>query len=520
MDTIIDVDVERTDICIMKYTKRSKEYQRWSERLQHRRNKRQAKGMLNDSPIETEKRKAKARADYRFFARTYFPEVARCECGDFQIEAARYILENKNTRAVFEWARGHAKSTHMGVMVPMWLMIQNERQFYTMVLVSKSEDSAVGLLADLQQQLMENELYIHDFGTQIKNGSWAESEFVTADDYCFKALGRGQSPRGLKNNSRRPDYILVDDIDDDEMCRNPKRVKEAANWVLSALFGTMEAGRGRFILVGNRISKTSILTELVQRPGVHHTVVNILDADGFPTWKENYKPEEVEEMRVLMGERNFQKEYMNNPVTEGAIFKDEDIVYGKMLPLNQYKEIVCYTDPSFKSSTKNDFKATMLVGITSDGHYHLIKPYCRQTTVSNMIGWHYMIMDYCDGTTVRYWMEANFIQDLLMDEFDKVGAAVGYRVPLMGDTRAKGDKFARIENMQPLFSRGLIIFNENEKGSPDMQALVDQLLMFEKGSKAHDDGPDALESAVWMLTRDQRKKVAPWRTIERTCRKY
>jgi hypothetical protein len=31
--------------------------------------------------------------------------------------------------------------------------------------------------------------------------------------------------------------------------------------------------------------------------------------------------------------------------------------------------------------------------------------------------------------------------------------------------------------------------------------LIDQLLSFQKGSRAHDDAPDALESAIWQLNR-------------------
>ena len=101
------------------------------------------------------------------------------------------------------------------------------------------------------------------------------------------------------------------------MCRNPRRVDEATRWVLSALFGSMEAGRGRFIMVGNRIAQNSVLGNIIERPGVYHTRVNILDSKGRPSWKENYKAEEIAEMREQMGERNFQQEYMNNPVSDG-----------------------------------------------------------------------------------------------------------------------------------------------------------------------------------------------------------
>ena len=48
----------------------------------------------------------------------------------------------------------------------------------------------------------------------------------------FIALGRGQSPRGIKKRGLRPNYIAVDDIDDDELVRNPRRVGEAVDWLI------------------------------------------------------------------------------------------------------------------------------------------------------------------------------------------------------------------------------------------------------------------------------------------------
>lgn len=496
-------------------------YEQWKADQQRWSRFRSGSTLIKENPEEQRKRIAKAQKDYAFFVRTYFPDIARTPCGKFHIDAAKYVLKNPHTRAVFEWARGHAKSTQLGTFIPLWLKIQEQKQFKTLVYVSKSEDSAKQLLADLQQQLQYNELFIRDFGEQVKQGAWADGEFETIDGCFFKALGRGQSPRGLKNNGNRPDYIIIDDLDDDEMCRNPRRVDEATQWVLSALFGTMEAGRGRFIMVGNRIAQNSVLGKIIERPGVYHTRVNILDKEGNPSWAENYKPEEVAEMRALMGERNFQQEYMNNPITEGAVFLRKHIQFGRMLPLNKYLAIVTYTDPSFKNSATADYKATMMVGLTKDGHYHLLKAFADQTAITTMINWHYQIMDYVDDRVpVRYYMEANFMQDLVMDEFRKMGDEKGRHVPLTGDKRAKGDKFARIEAMQPLFERGLVLFNEEEQNSQGMQVLIDQMLMFQRGSRAHDDAPDALESAIWMLSRSARSTAASYWCAPRNSRRY
>jgi predicted phage terminase large subunit-like protein len=305
------------------------------------------------------------------------------------------------------------------------------------------------------------------------------------------------------------------------MVRNPRRVKDITEWALTALLGTMAMGRGRFVMVGNRIAKTSVLSQIAERPNVYHTVVNALDKHGKPSWSENYLPEEIQELRTLMGERNFQKEYMNNPMTEGAVFMQKQIHHGKMLDLKFYKSLICYTDPSFKSSTTADYKATMLVGKTPDGYFHLIKAFADQCSVSAMVSWHYQIMDFVGGRVpVLYFMESNFMQDLMLDEFRKVGSATGLHVPIRGDARKKPDKFARIEAMQPLFERGLVVFNENEKNAPGMKILEEQLLLFEKGSKAHDDAPDALESAIWMLSQRARTSGAQFIFSKRESRRY
>ncbi len=469
---------------------------------------------------ERKQRIARAQKDYRYFVTTYFPHLATTECADFQVKAAEYMRGQENARALFEWARGHAKSTHISLLQPLWLKIQPNARPLIMILVSKSKDSATRLLGDLQAELESNELYNADFGNQRGTGMWTNGEFTTAVGDLFVALGRGQSPRGIKKRGLRPNYIVVDDADDDELVRNPRRVGEAVDWILTALLGTMAMGRGRLAVVGNRIGRTSIIATLAENPHFHHTVVNALDRNGRPSWWQNYTLEEVLEMRATMGEIRFQKEYMNNPINAGTVFEKKYIRFGRMLQLREYRAMVCYTDPSFKSSNKNDYKATLLIGITRTGQYHVLKAYADQTKVSTMVRWHYEVHDFVGDNPVRYTMESNFMQDLLMDEFRKEGEKVGFQIPIVGDGRKKPDKFARIEAMQPLFERGDILFNEREKESQGMQVLVEQLLGFERGSKVHDDAPDALEGGIWILSNSVRKTNNRYVVGRRASRKW
>ena len=160
----------------------------------------------------------------------------------------------------------------------MWLMAQEHREINVMVLVGKSEDNAKTLLGDIQAELQYNQRYIHDFGEQYNAGSWEEGQFVTRSEVAFFARGRGQSPRGLRYRSHRPDYVIIDDLDDDELVESPARVSKLFDWVRSALFGTLDGGRGRFIMVRHQVG-TRYQGEHLRQQG-RHIVGFQMDAAG------------------------------------------------------------------------------------------------------------------------------------------------------------------------------------------------------------------------------------------------
>ena len=482
--------------------------------------KRLTENIQNLSTVNTAETKAeqlarveRARKDYAYFVEYYFPHY--CTDRDtgkvipsarHHIDAARKIIRNKTLKAVFKWARGQAKSTHMDVMIPMWLMCQKKREINVMVLVGKSEDSAQTLLGDIQAELQYNKRYIHDFGTKYNAGNWQEGEFVTSDGVAFFARGRGQSPRGLRYRNKRPDYIVIDDLDDDELCENDARVRKITEWVKEALFGAFGAEGGRFIMVGNLISKNSVLANIAASKGVEVSQVNVLDKNGKSAWPEYWTEERIREKREFMGYRAFEKEYMNNPIKEGSVFRKDWIRWGRMLPLDKYEMIVAYCDPSFKGSTQNDYKAIKVWGKTGTELHHLFA-FVRQCSVGEMVRWFYDLHERMpEGVICNYYIEANFLQDILLDEFDAEGKLRGYQLPIQADKRKKPDKFARIEAVSPLWERGFVKYNEKMKDDPDMLAGIEQTLSIEKGSRTHDDAPDADEGAIYILQKHTRKR--------------
>lgn len=493
-------------------------YEQWKEHCKRVQSITDTALMAAETPAARDKRHRRLLDNYAAFCEYYFPhyltlrdkvtgEVIRTiHNAPFHNEAARKVRSTPNLKAVFQWPRGHAKSTHFDIFMPLWLMFQPKRLINFMVIVGKSEDSAIRLLGDIQAELEHNQRIIADFGRQRGSASWQDGEFKAANGVKFLACGRGQSPRGLRDRESRPDYIVIDDLDDDELCRNEKRVHDLTDWVKEALFGSLDVGRGRFIMVGNLISKNSVLFNITKTPGVFVSVIKAVDRNGEPVWRGKWTKEEAREYRDFVGYRAWEKEMMHNPIVDGTIFRSEWIRFKKMPKLSKYEMLVCYTDPSFKSTTSNDYKASRLWGKIGN-ELHLIDCYVRQDTVSGMVRWLYNLYESLpEGVAVRFFMEANFMQDIILDEFTTEGNIRGYQLPLLPDKRKKPEKIQRIEAISPLWERGFVFYNEAFKDSPDMQVGIEQTLALERGSRVHDDAPDADEGAIWYLQRNTRQE--------------
>ena len=470
--------------------------QEWQEHCRQVQSITDTKSLVRENATQKEQRIRRLQKDYAAFCEYYFPhflqlrdkatgEIIRVvHNAPFHNAAANKVKNTPNLKAVFKWPRGHAKSTHMDIFTPLWLMFQPKRLIDFMVIVGKSEDSANRLLGDIQAELQYNKRIIADFGKQMSMGDWTEGEFTTKDGIHFLAAGRGQSPRGLRKREARPDYIVIDDLDDDELCRNERRVRELTDWVKEALFGALDVGRGRFIMVGNLISKTSVLANICKIKSVHVSTIYAVDSEGNPVWREKWTKEEAREYAEFVGYRAWNKEMMHNPIVEGTVFRQEWIKYAKRPAWWEFDELVLYIDPSWKSKKTNDTKAAKLWGKCRSQLWHL-RAFVRKASVA----------------------EASFMQDILLDEFTTEGEIRGFQLPITGDTRKKPDKFQRVEAISPLWERGFVYYDQTQKEDPDMQAGIEQTLAFEKGMSGNDDAPDADEGAIYILQKNTRQQI-------------
>jgi predicted phage terminase large subunit-like protein len=430
----------------------------------------------------------------------YFPKYLSAPSPKFHTVASKRLhknfAQNKHYYEVRHWFRGSAKTT-TAMFDVLYLVLTGK--LHNIIYTSSTYDAAEAFLEKYRAELDSNARIINDYGAQASDGSWTAGDFTTRAEVRFLAIGAGQSPRGNSNKNFRVDGIIVDDFDTDEECRNPEIIKKKWKWFEEALLPTIDVAKPYLVLwLGNIIAQDCC----VYRAGLvadHTETINIRDADGKSTWHEKNSEADIDYLLSKMSYSAAQKELFNNPIVEGSVFKE--MHFKPIRLLKDYSILLCYTDPSFRETQKADYKATVLVGKYRD-EYHVLKAYVEQTSTENMVKWLYAIYEYAAGLPCYFYIEQGFIQDIILKQIFEISKRERYNItlPIQGDERKKQDKFARIESLlQPLNNNGQLFLNDAERDNPHMRRLIDQFTAFGPGSRAHDDAPDAVEGAVFLI---------------------
>lgn len=460
-----------------------------------------------------EETKQRALKDYRFFVERYFIHYIRDKRSgvitptpQFHIDAAEQLTKDEpRTILACMWARGHGKSTTISLIIPIWKMLRGE--IHNVMLVGKSNEDATRLLQHIMGELIYNDLLLEDFSidnTFITKGNWTKGEFVVNGyDTAFTALGRGQSPRGYRRGAERLDYIVIDDADDDQLTRSEERVKEGWEWMTDALFNATGT-EYKIVYVQNLYAKNSLFYKFIhEQRNVNIIRVDAIKEDGTITWPERFTPDYLESIKDR-GSISFLREYQNEMIIIGSVFKQEHIKYKKMnINSEDYDFLNIYFDPAWASNSKSDYKAVTIVGKYKQ-EYHIVDCFGTKLDINTVVAWIYdKYEEYTEkGLNLFVYMESNFMQNLIWEELQTVSDERGYNLPIVFDDRQKGNKTYRIMGMQGLFERGLIFFNEEYKDNSSFEILKDQLLGFTPGStKTHDDLPDSLESNIWWVNK-------------------
>lgn len=462
---------------------------------------------LNESEPEKRKRVQRLQSNFEEWKVYYFPKYCSAPSPDFHKRSSARVLNNAEWIEGRVWARELAKDV-LTMMETLYQTLTGIKR--NVLFISNSWDKAAELLEPFRINLTFNERIISDYGIQEMPGQWTYGDFTTVAGASFLAIGAGQSPRGSRNENVRPDKIIISDIDTDEDVRNKDIIDKRWQWYEKAVYPTRSVSMPfQVIWLGNLIAKDCCVARACEKAD-KVDIVNLEDKNGSSTWPEKNTHENIERIKRSISSAAYQAEYMNNPLTEGSVFKE--MRWGKVPPLNKFKFIVAYGDPApsnkVSKTPQRRNKALFLIGIL-DGVCYVITGYLDSVSNAEYVSWYYNLKDYVDNRTQVYnAIENNSLQDpfyqqVFLPLFVDASKYKGFTIPIIPDERKKPDKFSRIEgNLDPLNRSGNLILNEAEKGNPHMLRLEEQFKLVAPGLPSAADGPDAIEGG-WFFANEK-----------------
>jgi len=217
--------------------------------------------------------------------------------------------------------RGHAKSTSL--THAFGLANVCFRTVNYILIVSATEDLAMGHLGDIAKQLRENEDLRADFGIDrllVDAKTEVIVRFQDGHEAKLLAKGSGQKLRGLLWNGQRPGLIICDDLEEDEQVDSQDRRVKFRRWVNRALIPTLST-KGRIRLHGTILHEDSYLARTMKSHSWHSLFFKAhAGFDDFSQllWPEMWSEKRLREKRQQFIDDNdasgYSQEYLNSPL--------------------------------------------------------------------------------------------------------------------------------------------------------------------------------------------------------------
>lgn len=418
--------------------------------------------------------------------------------------------------------RNHAKSTAISLSYVLASVLFRAKKF--VLLVSDTETQANLFLGSIKQELQDNPDIVDLFGIKkdpngvVKFKKDTESdiivEFNDTDSegvpISFRIIAKGaeQKLRGLIWNGSRPDLIICDDMENDELVMNKERRTKFRRWFMGALL-PCRSQHGEVRIVGTILHMDSMLERLMPKEYDKQTLAEGLKTSSTKRgmwksvkykahnhdfskvlWPERHPAEELKKIRQEYIEQGlpdvYSQEYLNIPIDEAnSYFKKTDFV--PMQDKDYEKKFNYYVacDLAISEKDRADYTVLAVGGVDEEGFLHIVD----------------IIRDRMDGLEIVNTMLA--VQRLRDPEVfgvedTQITKSIGpflnsemmnqntYPNLLMLSPHRQ-DKATRARSIQARMRAGAVKF---DKKADWYQTLEDEMLRFPRDR--HDDQVDAL----------------------------
>lgn len=427
------------------------------------------------------------------------------------------LCTSKQAKVAIAAPRRHAKSTAITLAYVLAAVCFRNRSY--VLIISDTVAQATQFLNDAKKELADNDNLRDLFGIKSFEKDTEEDVIVEFNDghqFRIAAKGSEQKMRGLKWNNRRPDLIVGDDMENDEIVLNPERREKFKRWFYGAVLPSLSA-HGIIRIVGTILHEDSLLNNLMPVLWDKSTVVTPLKiygtnkysswhsikyrahTDDFKEilWPAMYNAEWFLKQRADFLERGlsdvYSQEYLNEPIDEAiAYFKRGEFLAedkeDKKKTLNYYIAV----DLAIDQKQTSDYSVFLVAGMDENRQLHVVNVIRERLDGREIVD---MILSLQKLYTpeligIEEMQVSKSIGPFLREEMVKTGVYPSI-IPLKHGGK---DKIARARSIQGRMRARAVKFDKSGDWYPTFE---DELCKFPRGR--NDDQVDAFAYVGMML---------------------
>jgi len=405
--------------------------------------------------------------DGTFFIEFFLGEQHDLPVPQFHVEVWDRIKAAAN-RILLAIPRDHSKTTIAKLHV-IWHWLFTKHRFATYL--SNTNAIAKGACKDIVQ-FLRHPNFVAAFG---KVRVIKESEMESLWQYglpmpggrekiiILRAIGQGQQMRGINIDNQRPDFAVVDDVEDNENTESPAQQKKLDKWIFGPFIKAL-ARKHKIVWLGNMLQKTSLLARLSRNPRWNPIVFGCLVKDSVtgllqPLWPDKWSiealKEDLKEYKDLGLVETWMCEMMNMPGHGENGFTQDQLNYQAIPTPDGIKAAWITIDPAFGLNAHNDESCISVHVIPEDGVPMTVQAVHGHFDETRLF--------YETLSLARYWgawtwgIEAVAAQRVLIPFFNVLLAQqqMNHHVEILPLMSGRGDpKIGRIRALASLMANG------------------------------------------------------------------
>jgi hypothetical protein len=265
-----------------------------------------------------------------FWGKVFFQNHFRLKSPGFHYKIVREAMKNQFFAVAAP--RGSSKTTLIMFLIPMYYLCFKKK--HCIVMVGNTYKKAASALETIKKEFKENTLLKKKYGVKITKDAEGDSTFRHPDGFEVHVVCKGAeqlgSIRGEKFGAYRPDAIFVDDLEDDEMVKNPERREYIRELFDDALIPSVDISVPFNVFVlGTVLHDDCLIARLVSAKYYqeYRKLFYQSRVKGKSLWGEKWSLDWLAKQEKDNPSR-FAKEYQNDPVSGGeARFKKDQFRY-------------------------------------------------------------------------------------------------------------------------------------------------------------------------------------------------